>query len=80
MNTAITRQTLGDRLRRTRMRFPDKLAIRCGKTDWTYAEFDDICNRLAGGLAAHGIDIPSGFQLSLPLHPNPPRYMPFSPR
>ena len=57
MHTAITRQTLGDLLRRTRQRFPGKLAIRCGPIDWTYAEFDDICNRLAAGLAAQGIEI-----------------------
>ena len=25
-----------------------QLAIRCGLTDWTYREFDDICNRLGG--------------------------------
>jgi hypothetical protein len=30
MNTDIARQTLGDLVRRTRMRFPNKLAIRCG--------------------------------------------------
>jgi fatty-acyl-CoA synthase len=57
MKDTITRQTLGDLLRRTRMRFPQRLAVRCGQTDWTYAEFDDICNQLAGGLAAHGIEI-----------------------
>ena len=56
MNADTSRQTLGDLLRRTRMRFPDKLAIRCGGTDWTYAEFDDICNQLAGGLAAEGVE------------------------
>jgi fatty-acyl-CoA synthase len=48
---------LSDLLRRTRLRFPDKLAIRCGATDWTYAELDDICSRLAGGLAARGVEI-----------------------
>jgi fatty-acyl-CoA synthase len=57
MHADITRQTLGDLLRRTRMRCPRKLAIRCGTTDWTYAEFDDVCNRLAGGFAAHGVEI-----------------------
>ena len=56
-NTDISRQTLGDLLRRTRLRLPNKLAIRCGSTDWTYAEFDDIVDRLATGLAAHGIDV-----------------------
>lgn len=57
MNTDITRQTLGDLLRRTRLRFPNKLAIRCGSIDWTYAEFDDVCNQLAAGLVDHGIEI-----------------------
>ena len=59
MNTATTasRQTLGDLLRRTRARYPAKLAIRCGATDWSYAEFDDTCNRLAAGLAAQGIAV-----------------------
>jgi fatty-acyl-CoA synthase len=56
MNTDIARQTLGDLLRRTRLRFPNKLAIRCGSIDWTYAEFDDVCNQLAAGLADHGIE------------------------
>jgi fatty-acyl-CoA synthase len=57
MHNDLSRQTLGDLLRRTRQRFPNKLAIRCGKTDWTYAEFDDICNRFAAGLAGQGIAI-----------------------
>ena len=57
MNTDITRQTLGDLLRRTRQRYPNKLAIRCGSIDWTYAEFDDVCNQLAAGLAHCGIEI-----------------------
>ncbi len=55
MNPAIHRQTLGDLLRRSRARFPHKLAIRCGSTDWSYAEFDDVCSRLANGLHAHGV-------------------------
>ena len=42
----------GIRLRRTRKRFPQKTAVRCGATAWTYADFDDVCNRLAAGLAA----------------------------
>ena len=57
MNNAHSRQTLGDLLRRTARRFPEKLGIRCGSTDWTYAEFDGICNRLAAGLAAHGVTV-----------------------
>ncbi len=57
MNTDIARQTLGDLLRRTRLRFPNKLAIRCGSIDWTYAEFDEVCSQLAAGLAERGIEI-----------------------
>ena len=57
MKQSLARQTLGDLLRRTRQRFPNKLAIRCGGVDWTYAEFDDICDCLATGLAARGIEI-----------------------
>jgi fatty-acyl-CoA synthase len=49
--------TLGDLLRRTRKRFPNKLAIRCGTLEWNYAQFDDICNQLANGLAQHGVKI-----------------------
>jgi fatty-acyl-CoA synthase len=48
---------LGDLLRRTAKRHPDKLAIRCGSVDWTYAEFDAICNRLAAGLEAQGVAV-----------------------
>ena len=57
MNIAATRHTLGDLLRRTRRRFPNKLAIRCGNVDWTYAEFDDVCNQLAAGLGRRGVEI-----------------------
>ncbi len=55
MNGTVNRQTLGDLLRRTRQRFPGKLAIRCGNTHWTYAEFDETCNALANGLATLGV-------------------------
>lgn len=57
MDALIRRQTLGDLLRRTAARLPQKLAIRCGTTSWTYAEFDQICNRLAHGLAARGVGV-----------------------
>jgi fatty-acyl-CoA synthase len=57
MKQDLSRQTLGDLLRRTRHRFPNKLAIRCGDVDWTYAEFDNVCDRLATGLTARGIEI-----------------------
>ena len=49
------RQTLADLLRRSARRNPDKLAIACGETRWTYAEFDAICSRVAGALSRHGI-------------------------
>ena len=55
MNSTLNRQTLGDLLRRTAQRDPHKLAIRCGATDWTYREFDDVCNRFASGLASIGV-------------------------
>ena len=55
MDPRIHRQTLGDLLRRTAARLPDKPAIACGDIAWTYAEFDTLCNRLAHGLAAQGV-------------------------
>jgi fatty-acyl-CoA synthase len=55
MNSSISRQTLGDLLRRTRQRYPQKIAIRCGATQWTYEEFDDAATRMACGLAALGV-------------------------
>jgi fatty-acyl-CoA synthase len=51
----IRRQTLGDALRRTAARFPDRTAIVCGETAWTYAAFDAVASRAAAGLAATGI-------------------------
>jgi fatty-acyl-CoA synthase len=55
MHTALRRQTLADLLRRSARRFPDKAAIICGDTAWSYAEFDAVCDRLAAGLAERGI-------------------------
>jgi fatty-acyl-CoA synthase len=57
MKNSVNRQTLGDLLRRTRQRHPDKLAIRCGATAWTYADFDDTCNAFANGLADLGVAV-----------------------
>ena len=51
------RQTLGDLLRRSARRHPEKLAIRCGQLDWTYSEFDSVCDRLAVGLAGQGVSV-----------------------
>ncbi len=54
-DAAIWRHTLGDLLRRTAARLPDKVAIVCGEIEWTYAQFDAICNRLAHGLLGIGV-------------------------
>jgi len=56
-DSAIWRHTLGDLLRRTAARLPHKPAIRCGEVEWTYAEFDRVCNRFAAGLAGQGIGV-----------------------
>ena len=55
MHPITRRQTLADLLRRTAIRLPNKLAIHCGDTRWTYAEFDALVTRLAAGLAQRGI-------------------------
>ena len=49
--------TLGDLLRRSAQRMPHKLAVRCGTTDWTFAQFDAISNRLAAGLASLDVQV-----------------------
>ena len=46
----LRQHSLSDLLRRTARRMPDKIAIRCGDVQWTYAEFDLVCSRLAQGL------------------------------
>ncbi|HKU97152.1 MAG TPA: AMP-binding protein, partial [Vineibacter sp.] len=51
----VFQHTIGDILRRTARRYPDKPAIICGDVAWTYAQFDSISNRLAHGLAAQGV-------------------------
>ena len=55
MDAALRRQTLADLLHRSAKRFPNKTAIICGDTAWSYAAFDALCDRLAAGLAARGI-------------------------
>jgi len=55
MNSTARRQTLADLLHRSAGRTPDKTAIVCGATAWTYAEFDRICSRVAAGLAGLGV-------------------------
>lgn len=60
-DSAIRRQGVGDTLRRTAARFPDKTAIICGDVSWTYAEFDRIASQLASGLADGLAGVPVGF-------------------
>ncbi|MGO9698939.1 MAG: fatty acyl-CoA synthetase [Xanthobacteraceae bacterium] len=55
MNAALRRQTLADLLHRTAKRFPNKTAIICGETTWSYATFDAMCDRLAAGIASRGV-------------------------
>ena len=35
-SSSASRQTIGDLLRRSRLRHPQKIAVRCGSTSWTY--------------------------------------------
>ena len=55
MEPVIWRQTLGDLLRRTAARVPQKTAIVCGDRTWTYADFDRLCDELAVGLTNLGV-------------------------
>ena len=55
MHSITRRQTLADLLRRSAARTPDKLAVVCGETSWSYAEFDRISQRVAAGLAERGV-------------------------
>ncbi len=49
------RQTLADLVRRSARRHPSRLAIVCGDVRWTYAEFADVVERVAAGLASRGV-------------------------
>ncbi len=53
--TTIRRHTIGDLLHRSAARHPGKLAVACGDTRWSYAEFDAIADRIAAGLAQRGV-------------------------
>ena len=55
MHSITRRQTLADLLHRSAARTPNKLAVVCGDTSWTYAEFDRIGARVAAGLAERGV-------------------------
>src|SRR4051812_50108924 len=47
--------SIGDLLRRSAAREPDKLAVSCGSVSWTFAEMDAVCNRLGRGLRGLGV-------------------------
>src|SRR5215217_8217618 len=47
--------SVGDLLRRTAARYPDKLAVVAGDLRFTYAEFDAAVNRAAHALADRGL-------------------------
>ena len=63
MHTLTRRQTLGDVLRRSAARTPTKPAVLCGELCWSYAQFDQLCDRLAAGLA--GRDIGKGVTVAV---------------
>ncbi len=47
--------SLGDLLRRSARRDPNKTAVICGHQVWTFSEMDAICNRLGRGLLGLGL-------------------------
>src|SRR4051812_41884784 len=53
--TIARSHALGDLLRRTARRTPDKLALVSGDVRWTFAELDDKVDRAANAIAAHGV-------------------------
>ena len=55
MDAILRRQTLADLLHGSAKRSPNKPAIICGDTVWSYAAFDAVCDRRAAGLAARGV-------------------------
>ncbi|MFC5993671.1 acyl-CoA synthetase [Pseudonocardia hispaniensis] len=64
---ATARQhSVGDLLRRTALRYPDKLAVVAGQRRVSFAEFDACVNRCAHALAARGLG--KGDRLALLSH------------
>jgi fatty-acyl-CoA synthase len=55
MDMLARRQTIADLLHRTAQRYPRKPAVLCGATQWTFAEFDAVVDRVAAGLAGLGV-------------------------
>ena len=57
---------VGDLLRRTALRYPDKLAVVAGERRFTFAEFDAAVNRTANAVTARGLG--KGDRLALLSH------------
>ena len=53
--SSVRRHQLSDIVRRSALRFPDRMAICCGETRWTYSEFDRLVSRLAAALRHEGL-------------------------
>ena len=49
------RNTVGDLLRRSALRYPDKLAVVDKSNRYTFSEFNDLANRAANSLARRGL-------------------------
>ena len=47
--------TLGDLLRRSALRYPQRPAVVYGDRTWSYSELDEVVNRCANALAAGGV-------------------------
>ena len=47
--------SLANLLKRSAARYPQRMAIVCGEVRWTYAQFVQLCDRLAAGLASIGV-------------------------
>lgn len=47
--------TLGDLLRRSALRYPQRPAVVYGDRAWSYSELDEVINRCANALAAGGV-------------------------
>ena len=47
--------SLANLLTRSAARYPQRMAIVCGEVRWSYAQFAQLCDRLAAGLASIGV-------------------------
>ena len=56
-SSSARRQTLGDILRRTARRVPDRNALVCGPHQWSYADLDRIVDKLCAALSRLGIGV-----------------------